>query len=443
MAKRAEKKSFVCKSCGALSARWEGRCTHCGEWNCIEELAESAAPRTERSGTQPVSILELSGSIERTRTGMEDLDQVLGGGLVAGSLLLLGGEPGVGKSTLVLEIARKFPGKILYFSGEESPEQLALRARRLEIQNKDLFVSRETDLEAIVSRITREKPALACIDSIQTVQTEGVLPGSPGLLREAAMKLLEAAKSSSVPVFITGHITKDGAIAGPRLLEHMVDTVLLFESDRAKHYRILRAVKNRFGPVGELAIFEMHTGGLKAMGRPLLERSDTPAPGRVYSAMQEGSRSLSVEVQALVSRCYGGPPRRMAEGLDNRRLILLSAVLEKYLRVRLSECDVFANLAGGLSSDDPALDLAVCAAVLSSSNEKPVAPSVAFLGEVGLAGEVRSVSGAASRLKELAQMGFETVVLAKAASKELGKSGPHQRVRLVPVESVLDLAGAL
>lgn len=437
------RKVYGCTSCGAETSRWEGRCSQCGEWNTIQEIRETPAVSPKPQGSAPVKMLSLETGIARQKTGLEDLDIVLGGGLVAGSLLLLGGEPGVGKSTLVLEIARTFPGRILYFSGEESPEQTALRGRRMKLASEELFVSRETDLTAIIERITQDRPALAVIDSIQTVQAESSGAGSPGLLREAAMRLLETAKTTGVPVLVTGHITKDGAIAGPRLLEHMVDTVLLFETDRARHYRILRAVKNRFGPAGELAIFEMHEHGLSVVTRPLLDRSTTAAPGRVYSVLQEGSRSISVEVQALVSRCYGGPPKRMAEGLDNRRLILLAAVLEKYLKLRLSECDVFANLAGGLSSDDPALDLAVCAAVMSSAAERPLPPGVAFLGEVGLAGEVRSVSNAAARIRELSRMGFDSVILAASASKELGKSGPHARVRTVAVESVLDLDSAL
>lgn len=391
-----------------------------------------------------IKLSDITGDLDRTSTGIADLDGVLGGGLVAGALILLGGEPGVGKSTLVLEVARAFKGKLLYYSGEESPRQIAIRARRLGISSANVEISQETDLAHICEEIKVLKPGLVVIDSIQTVQHPGFSPGSPTLLREAAFHLMETAKSLEVPLMVTGHITKDGAIAGPRLLEHMVDTVLLFESDRLKHFRILRAVKNRFGPVGEVALFEMREGGLSSVHGLALDRDERPAPGRVYATMQEGSRSICAEVQALVSRCYAGPPRRMADGLDNRRLILIGAVLEKFLKLRLSECDVFANLAGGLSSDDPGLDLGLCAAVLSSYNDRIMPGSFAFIGEVGLSGEVRTPAGMQARIRELTQMGFTSIVLPESAAKEIGKVGqPEKRVSLKPIQNIVELAALI
>lgn len=396
------------------------------------------------TGRAAISLSQITGDLERTPTGISDLDSVLGGGLVAGALILLGGEPGVGKSTLVLEVARAFKGKLLYYSGEESPRQIAIRAHRLEITSSNLEVSQETDLTHICDEIRESKPGLVVIDSIQTVQHAGQSPGSPTLLREAAFQLMETAKSLEIPIIVTGHITKDGAIAGPRLLEHMVDTVLLFESDRLKHFRILRAVKNRFGPVGEVALFEMREKGLHSVDGLTLDRDERPAPGRVYATLQEGSRSICVEVQALVSRSYAGPPRRMADGLDNRRLILIGAVLEKFLRLRLSECDVFANLAGGLSSDDPGLDLGLCAAVLSSYNDRIVPGSFAFIGEVGLSGEVRTPAGMQSRIRSLVQMGFMTIVLPESAAKEIGKAEVlEKRVSLKAIQNIVELAALI
>lgn len=390
------------------------------------------------------SLSEANADIARITTGIQDLDNVLGGGLVPGALVLLGGEPGVGKSTLLLEIARRFEGKFLYFSGEESPGQIRIRATRLGVMSSNVQVSRETDLETIAQEIEKHKPDIAVIDSIQTVQSAGSSPGSPAILREAAFRLMEAAKSCSVPILITGHITKDGAIAGPRLLEHMVDTVLLFESDRLKHHRILRAVKNRFGPIGEVALFEMGNAGLHSVLSLAPHREDNPAPGRVYSVLQEGSRSICVEVQALVSRCYAGPPRRMAEGLDNRRLILLGAVLEKYLKLRLSEFDLFANLAGGLSSDDPGLDLGICAAILSSYREIVIPPGFAFIGEVGLTGEVRSPGAVSARIRELSSLGYKTIVLPEAAAKEVGKGGAKEKsVTLRAMQQITELGAVV
>ncbi|MCB1175186.1 MAG: DNA repair protein RadA, partial [Leptospiraceae bacterium] len=365
------------------------------------------------AGMQSLAQIEL-GAEERLSSGIKDLDLVLGGGIVAGSLVLIAGEPGVGKSTLLLEICRAIKGDVLYFSGEESVRQIALRSRRMEIERPDVFVVRETDPAKISTLVQQQKPALVLIDSIQTLYRPDSqqIPGMPGQLKESTMLLMDTAKRSQVPIVISGHITKEGNVAGPRMLEHMVDTVLLFESDRLNHLRLLRANKNRFGSVGEVALFEMHTGGLRTTAFAALQADQmhgSPAPGRLASVLQEGSRSICLEVQALVSRNPYGPIRRMAEGLDSKRVNLLAAVLEKYLKLRLADCDIFANLAGGLSGRDPALDLALCAAIASSCEERLIDGRSACIGEVGLSGEVRPVHRLMERLQELERLGYQRV----------------------------------
>ena len=454
MSKKKTRSAYVCRECHTEHSRWAGKCTGCGAWNTLEELeaaplaAAVASPRGVRGRLEPLEPLSAIGSEEEARsaTGIADLDLVLGGGLVPGSFVLVGGEPGVGKSTLLLEIARRFPKHMYYFTGEESVQQVALRARRLGIQdNADgdhLFISRETDLDSICTRISRERPALAVIDSIQTVYgaARDSLPGSVAQLKEAAMLLLETAKNSRVPLIVTGHITKDGAIAGPRLLEHMVDTVLYFESDRLNHYRMLRAIKNRFGPVGEAAFFEMGREGLTPLDglRPTVIQDS--APGRVYSVILEGSRPIGVEVQSLVSRSAYGQCRRMAEGLDTRRLVLLAAVLEKFLKARLAECDIFANLAGGLTADEPALDLALCAAILSSYQEADL-EGLGCIGEVGLSGEVRPVARLAERVAELTRLGCRRILVpAQSASGLELEKAPGAVPQVIEISDVAALA---
>lgn len=465
MSKKSKARTaYVCTACHEEFSRWAGRCPSCEAWNSLEERtaapAFSGAPASSgKTGVrlEPIDPLSKISSEEEQRmtTGIADLDLVLGGGLVPGAFVLVGGEPGVGKSTLLLEMARAFVDgkrKFYYFTGEESVQQVALRARRMNVSGgaaggdagDQLFISRETDLDNICTRIARERPALAAIDSIQTVYgtRRDTLPGSTAQLKEAALMLLETAKSSRVPIVVTGHITKDGAIAGPRLLEHMVDTVLYFESDRLNHYRMLRAVKNRFGPVGEAAFFEMYHGGLQTPAgglRPAAHSPEDSAPGRLYSAMLEGSRAIGVEVQSLVTRSPYGPARRITEGLDNRRLILIAAVLEKFLKVRLAECDIFANLAGGLDTDEPALDLAVAAAILSSYQET-VPGSVGCVGEVGLSGEVRPVARLTERIAELERIGCRRI-LVPAGNEDLREDAGV--ARLIPLRSVGELAAQL
>ena len=448
MAKKTQK-SFICNSCGATYTRWQGKCTQCNEWNTIDE--DHSAPvisgkRVEAAG--PLSDLPFLAEIDpeetaRKSTGMPDLDLVLGGGLVPGQLILLAGEPGVGKSTLILEIARKFTGRIYYFSGEESPGQVRMRSDRMKIDGSRIKISREIELDAICSRMSRDKPDLLVVDSVQTISSrEGNLPGSPGQLRDAAFALLEAAKRSKVPVLLTGHITKEGSIGGPRLLEHMMDTVLYFESDRNNHYRILKSTKNRFGPVGEAAILEMKSDGMTPAERLSMMRSEEPPSGCVHSVILEGSRPIVVEVQALVTRSAYGPARRVAEGLDTGRLLLLAAVLEKHLKLRLSDYDIFANIAGGFRADEPGLDLALCAAILSSFNELPVSGSTGILGEVGLSGEIRPASREGIRLKELASLGFEKLYISNGSSLA-EMEGWKKKLYLRQLSGVQELPGAL
>lgn len=435
--KQTKKKQtlYVCKSCGESFSRWAGRCPSCEEWNTLEETDSREVHVASNASNLPklTALSELpQTSDQRISVGIPDLNLILGGGLVAGSFVLIGGEPGVGKSTLLLEIAKHFSGKMIYFSGEESPQQIQMRSKRLGVSNPKLFVSKESNLENILALLHREKPDLAVIDSIQTVQTVNEMPGGVSQLRECAFRLMELSKMTQIPILITGHITKEGSIAGPKILEHMVDTVLYFESDRTNHYRILRATKNRFGPVGEVAIFEMTGSGLSPVHR-IEPASQVSGPGRVYSVMLEGTRAIGVEVQALVARTMG-QTRRMADGLDTRRLILLCAVLEKFLKLRLSECDVFSNLAGGLTTAETGLDLAMAASIYSSYLNTPLGEKIAFIGEVGLSGEIRPVSGILPRIKELTNLGFQRIAIPRLNQREIPSEIPT-----LPLEHIGDL----
>ncbi len=360
-------------------------------------------------------------------TGLKELDLVLGGGLVPGSLTLIGGEPGVGKSTLVLEVSRYLTQankKVLYISGEESPSQIRMRAERMGFHSSNLLLTSETYAENISAMIEGERPTAVFVDSIQTIAREA-LPNQAGTvtqLRECTQILLETAKRSGIPILMTGHITKEGTIAGPKILEHLVDTVLYFEGDRLNYYRLLRAVKNRFGAVGDLAIFEMFSGGLREVGDRnsiFVSAGAEERSGSVISAVLEGSRALTVEVQALVSKTGFVQARRMAEGPDTRRVILLAAVIEKYIKIKLGECDLFSNLAGGLNADEPALDLAICTSIISSYLDQPLPKGTCVLGEVGLSGEVRSIGQANLRIKELAGVGMKKVILPEGNLSEL------------------------
>ncbi|MDH5656632.1 MAG: DNA repair protein RadA [Spirochaetia bacterium] len=433
------RKLFLCSECGNEFTRWSGKCPSCFSWNTLSESEASVRSSLQKEKQETltlVSEIPLEG-LKRVSSGVPEFDRILGGGIVPGSFMLAGGEPGVGKSTLILEIARRFSGSLYYFSGEESPSQIKIRADRMGVNSEKLFLSGETLLDNLCSRIELEKPDLAVIDSVQTVLCPEIdsTPGSVSQLREAAYRLMETAKKCRVPILATGHITKEGAIAGPRILEHMVDTVMYFESDRLNHHRILRAIKNRFGPVGEAAIFEMRSTGLTEISNLNIVRMEKPVPGRMFSSFVEGTRPLAVEVQALVSRTLYGPGKRMAEGLDSRRLNLLAAVMEKFLKLSLSDSDIFINLAGGLNADDPALDLAVCSAILSSYREVPGDDSTALIGEIGLSGEVRSVGHLSSRIKELASLGFNKIIIPLSGSKE----DYSQNVELIGIEHLSEL----
>lgn len=400
---------YQCSECGQFYSKWKGKCENCGNWNTINEFTEQQKFYIEKLIHIPKK------ENKRISSGISDLDLVLGGGFVPGSFILLGGEPGVGKSTLMLAIAQKFSEsqkKVLYFSGEESPEQIKIRSERMQIEGENIFISRETKLEKIISLISKTLPDLVIIDSVQTILTEDhTLPGTVSQLKLIAFQLLEIAKKTNIPIILIGHITREGNIAGPKLLEHIVDTVLYFESDRLNYLRILRAIKNRFGNIGEVALFEMVPNGLKVVQNLTNTIRRNISYGYVYSAILEGSRAIGVEVQALVTKSNSGQSKRLAEGLDLRRVIQLSAVLEKFLKINLGEHDIFTNLAGGFTSHEPDLDLAICTSILSSYLEKNVNHKFAFIGEVGLTGEIRPTQRIHLKVKQLQNLGFEKIFL--------------------------------
>ena len=419
---------YACQQCGAQHAKWMGRCPDCGAWNSIvEERPEPAsldAPPGRfglpSSGGMARLIDEVdTASAPRLTTSLDEFDRVLGGGIVPGSLVLLGGEPGIGKSTLLLQAAGHLAataGTVLYASAEESEHQIKSRAERLGVERAPLYLLAETCLERIFEEVVRLRPSLLIIDSIQTVFSSKLqsAPGSIGQVREAATQLLFTAKGQNLPTFLVGHVTKEGSLAGPKVLEHMVDTVLYFEGERHHAHRVVRAVKNRYGAISELGVFEMTGHGLLPVPNPsrlfLAERRDA-SPGSVVLCSVEGSRPILVEVQALVSTSLFGNARRMASGLDPNRLSLLLAVLEKRAGLTLVTEDVYVNVAGGMTVDEPASDLAVLCAIASSTRNRPVRPSTVVFGEVGLAGEIRGVPQAALRVKEAAQLGFARCVV--------------------------------
>jgi DNA repair protein RadA/Sms len=424
---------FVCQECGAQSAKWLGRCADCGAWNSlveerVPEPANGAAGAPHRyalagaaGGARLYSEIEIS-QHPRLTTGIDEFDRVLGGGVVPGSLVLLGGEPGIGKSTLLLQAAAamaKTAGTVLYSSGEESEHQIKSRGERLAVGNAPLYLLAETCLERILEEIGRIKPSLVIVDSVQTLFSLKFqsAPGSIGQVREAATQLLFTAKGQNIPIFLVGHVTKDGSLAGPKALEHVVDTVLYFEGERHHSHRVIRAVKNRFGAASELGVFEMTSTGLRAVPNPskmFLAQRPVNAPGSAVLCSVEGSRPILVEVQALISSSTYGNARRMASGIDQARLSLLLAVLEKRAGLNLIGDDVFVNVAGGMTIDEPASDLSVLAAIASSVRNRPIPATTAMFGEVGLAGEVRGVTQAGLRLREAVQMGFRRCILPEA-----------------------------
>jgi len=433
------KTSFFCQNCGYESAKWLGKCPACNEWNTfVEEVVARPGARTPEwrttTGTKKQSrkaavIHEIEHITEpRLVTPDRELNRVLGGGIVPGSLVLVGGEPGIGKSTLMLQLALTLKARTLYISGEESEQQLKMRAERIsQASQANCYILTETATANIFTQMQSVVPDIVIIDSIQTLHSAQVdsAPGSVSQVRECTAELLRFAKETNIPVFIVGHITKDGSIAGPKVLEHMVDTVLQFEGDRHHAYRILRAVKNRFGSASELGIYEMQGSGLREVSNPseiLLSQREDGTSGTAIAVLLEGLRPMLIEVQALVSNSAYGTPQRSSTGFDTRRMNMLLAVLEKRFGFRLSTQDVFLNIAGGLRVEDPAIDLAVIVAIISSQQDIAVPATVAFAGEVGLSGEIRAVNRIEQRIAEAEKLGFEIIYLAKYNAKGLDRS---------------------
>lgn len=455
MAKSKIRTAFFCSHCGAQSPKWVGRCPVCGEWNTYTEEVlehESGTPAWKRpdtlfgkEGTElPRLIKDIpSQEQERIDTGNQELNRVLGGGLVPGSFVLVGGEPGIGKSTLMLQVALQIPQEksILYVSGEESAQQLKMRAERLGVTESGCHILTETRMEEIFGQASRLRPHILVADSIQTLCSSSIdaSAGSISQIKECAAQLQRYAKESGTSVFVIGHITKDGSIAGPKILEHIVDTVLQFEGDRNYGYRILRSIKNRFGNTNEIGIYEMQGNGLREVENPseiLLSQREEQLSGTAVAATLEGLRPMMVEVQALVSPCAYNVAQRSATGFDLRRLNMLLAVLEKRCGARLGQKDVFVNIAGGLRVDDPAIDLAVVAAVLSSGQDIPLSPKDCFAAEVGLTGEIRPVSRLEQRLSEAEKLGFERIFVSRYGLK--GIQAKYSS-RLVPVSTLFEL----
>lgn len=416
---------FFCQSCGYESSKWMGQCPGCHEWNTmVEETVvtgnKKRTPGAVQERNEPSLLADISLEKEdRMETHMEELNRVLGGGLVAGSLVLLGGDPGIGKSTLLLQVCRNMSAdqhKVLYISGEESLKQIRMRADRIGSFSDRMLLLCETNLEVIEETITRTAPEIVVVDSIQTMYQESVsaAPGSVSQVREATGVFLKLAKSRNITIWIVGHVTKEGTVAGPRVLEHMVDTVLYFEGDRHASYRILRGVKNRFGSTNEIGVFEMEADGLREVKNPsefMLDGRPEQASGSVVSCSMEGTRPLLVEIQALVSHSNFGIPRRQAIGTDFNRVNLLMAVLEKRLGLQLGNCDAYVNIAGGIRIQEPAIDLGIALAVISSFRNKAIDSSTVVMGEVGLSGEVRAVSMVPVRVQEAKKLGFQTCIL--------------------------------
>ncbi len=446
------KTRFVCQNCGYLSFKWLGRCPECGEWDSIseEKLKEGVFTRgLSLTSSKPVPIKEIERStLARYLSGIDEFDRILGGGVVPGSLILVGGEPGIGKSTLLLEIANRLScpkSLVLYISGEESIEQNKLRATRLGIDSAYLYVSSETNLEEITQQINDLEPKIVIIDSIQTVYREDYssAPGSVSQVRESTAYLMKLAKQKKITIFLIGHVTKEGAIAGPRVLEHIVDTVLYFESGKDYRYRILRAVKNRFGPTSEIGIFEMEEDGIREvldssklfLGDPSLDRDGS---GTAVVPTVEGSRSFLVEIQALVTSSNLAIPRRVTQGMDYNRLCLLLAVLEKRGNMRFYNQDVYLNVAGGMRVDEPACDLAIVLAIASSFKDKPFLKGAVAVGEVGLAGEIRPVGFMEKRLEEARKLGFNRCLIPYFGSKDTKISSEMKLIKVSSVKEALE-----
>lgn len=453
------KTTFFCQNCGTQFAKWVGKCTSCNEWNTIvEEIIQKEEKRKWKQSTpskrvsKALKIKEISiSNEERIPANNEELNRVLGGGIVKGSVVLLGGEPGIGKSTLLLQIALLMENKVLYVSGEESQSQIKLRAERLAGKNENCLILTETKTQNIFKIIEETAPDVVVIDSIQTLHTDYIeaSPGSISQIRETAAELIKFAKETNTPVVLIGHITKEGTIAGPKILEHMVDVVLQFEGDRNHAYRILRAQKNRFGSTAELGIYEMLNTGLREVSNPseiLISEKDSDLTGTAISATLEGMRPLMIEVQALVSTAVYGTPQRSATGYNIKRLNMLLAVLEKRAGFRLGAKDVFLNIAGGLKVEDPAIDLAVVCAILSSNEEVAIPQNVCFAAEVGLAGEIRAVNRIEQRITEAEKLGFKKIILSKfnkISKNNFKPASPVGGIEIIKVSKIEDVVGVL
>ncbi|MBB2150953.1 DNA repair protein RadA [Pedobacter gandavensis] len=452
------KSAYFCQNCGHEAAKWLGKCPSCNQWNTfVEEVIEKASSKVPAWKTSTTSTRVnkpnkvdhiISISEERILTGDQELDRVLGGGLVAGSVILIGGEPGIGKSTLMLQLALNIPGKkILYISGEESEQQIKMRSERITSNpTSDCYILTETSTQNIFKQIEELEPDLLIVDSIQTLHSANIeaTPGSVSQVRECTSELLRFAKETDTPVFLIGHITKDGAIAGPKILEHMVDTVLQFEGDRNHVYRILRSIKNRFGAAAELGIYAMHSTGLRQVSNPseiLLSQRDEELSGIAISATLEGARPMLIETQALVSAAAYGTPQRSSNGFDTKRMNMLLAVLEKRCGFRLSTRDVFLNIAGGIKVEDPAIDLAILVAIISSHEDIFISSKICFAAEVGLSGEIRAVNRIEQRISEAEKLGFERIFISNYNMK--GLITERYKIELSPVSKIEDVFSLL
>ena len=427
------KKAFFCQNCGTQHSQWQGKCNGCKEWNTLSEEILSRKVENEwaidekTKVSKPIRMDAINvDAIPKIKTGDDELDRVLGGGLVPGVVVLLGGEPGIGKSTLLLQVALQQRMKVLYVSGEESQQQIKLRATRMGLAEDNCFVLSETETQSIFHQLQKIEPQLLIIDSIQTLHSNHIESGAGSVsqIRTSAAELIQYAKTTNIPVILVGHITKDGAIAGPKILEHMVDTVLHFEGDRNHIYRILRAQKNRFGATSEIGIYEMISQGLRQVKNPseiLISEKESSLSGHAIAATIEGIRPLMIEVQALVSTAVYGTPQRSSNGFNSKRLNMLLAVLEKRAGFALGSKDVFINITGGISIEDPALDLAIIAAILSSYHDSPISQKTCFAAEIGLSGEIRPISKIDQRIQEAEKLGFKSIVISKYSKLSIDK----------------------
>ena len=441
------KSVFVCQSCGQESPKWTGKCSGCNEWNTLEEQHQTSSKskqtlyEVQTKKAIPVSSIKENTAI-RLLTNDEEFNRVVGGGLVSGSVTLLAGEPGIGKSTLTLKLALSLNKTVLYVTGEESAEQIKLRAKRLKDENKQCYVLNESKLENVVSEAEKLFPELLIIDSVQTLSIDEIdsVQGSTTQIRHCAEVLIKYAKTKQIPTLIIGHVTKDGSIAGPKILEHMVDTVLQFEGDKNHLYRIVRSTKNRFGNTNEIGIYEMFEDGLKGVKSPnklLISENTTELSGIAIGCSLEGIRPIMIEIQALSSTATYGTPQRSFNGLDSKRLNMLLAVLEKRGGLKLNQKDIFINVTGGIKINDPAIDLAIICAVLSSNFDFPIPQKTCFIGEVGLSGEIRPVSRINERIKEVVKMGAECIYVSKYAKLNKEENGKYRLKKVVKVQEII------